>query len=178
MERTNSVIRISRGRLAALLAATVLVSVALFSLIFYHWCLHAKQTEALTQGDGPLWAFEQGQLEVVEEDPDGATVYGGAFEYRVHVRDGFVTSVRDDNKGFTKLYEQGVLTSITFDNPMGEAVALCTPFQVDSYLEYPVRTQEEARAIREDIDAEGVASLRDKGLRCWELDNGYLVVEA
>ena len=53
MERTNSVIRISRGRLAALLAATVLVSIALFSLIFYHWCLHAKQTEALTQGDGP-----------------------------------------------------------------------------------------------------------------------------
>ena len=36
-----------------LLAATVLVSIALFSLIFYHWCLHAKRTEALTQGDGP-----------------------------------------------------------------------------------------------------------------------------
>lgn len=88
MERTNSVIHISRGRLAALLAATVLVSIALFSLIFYHWCLHAKRTEALTQGDGPLWAFEQGQLEVVEEDPDGTTVYGGAFGYRVHVRDG------------------------------------------------------------------------------------------
>ena len=140
MERTNSVIRISRGRLAALLAATVLVSIALFSLIFYHWCLHAKQTEALTQGDGPLWAFEQGELEVVEEDPDGATVYGGAG-YQVQVRDGFVTSVRDDNKGFTKLYEQGVLTSIAFDNPLGEAVALCTPFQVDSYLEYPVRTR-------------------------------------
>lgn len=177
MERTNSVIRISRGRLAALLAATVLVSIALFSLIFYHWCLHAKQTEALTQGDGPLWAFEQGELEEMEEDPDGATVYGGAFGYRVHVRDGFITSVRDDNKGFTKLYEQGVLTSITFDNPLGEAVALCTPFQVDSYVRYPIRTQEEARAIREDIDAEGVDSLRDKGLRCWELDNGYLVVE-
>lgn len=177
MERTNSVIRISRGRLAALLAATVLVSIALFSLIFYHWCLHAKQTEALTQGDGPLWAFEQGELEEMEEDPDGATVYGGAG-YQVQVRDGFVTSVRDDNKGFTKLYEQGVLTSITFDNPLGEAVALCTPFQVDSYVEYPVRTQEEARAIREDIDAEGVDSLRDKGLRCWELDNGCLVVEA
>ena len=88
MEQTNSVIRMSRGRLAALLAATVLVSIALFSLIFYHWCLHAKQTEALTQGDGPLWAFEQGELEVVEEDPDGTTVYGGAFGYRVHVRDG------------------------------------------------------------------------------------------
>lgn len=176
MERTNSVIRISRGRLAALLAATVLVSIALFSLIFYHWCLHAKQTEALTQGDGPLWAFEQGQLEVVEEDPDGATVYGGAG-YQVQVRDGFVTSVRDDNKGFTKLYEQGVLTSITFDNPLGEAVALCTPFQVDSYLEYPVRTQEEARAIRASVDESGAASLRDEGLRCWELDNGYLVVE-
>lgn len=116
MERTNSVIRISRGRLAALLAATVLVSIALFSMIFYHWCLHAKQTEALTQGDGPLWAFEQGELEVVEEDPDGATVYGGAG-YQVQVRDGFVTSVRDDNKGFTKLYEQGVLTSITFETP-------------------------------------------------------------
>ena len=174
MERTNSVIRISRGRLAALLAATVLVSIALFSLIFYHWCLHAKRTEALTQGDGPLWAFEQGELEVVEEDPDGTTVYGGAG-YQVQVRDGFVTSVRDDNKGFPKLYEQGVLTSITFDNPLGEAVALCTPFQVDSYVEYPVRTQEEARAIREDIDAEGVDSLRDQGLRCWELDNGYLV---
>lgn len=126
MERTNSVIRISRGRLAALLAATVLVSIALFSLIFYHWCLHAKRTEALTQGDGPLWAFEQGELEVVEEDPDGTTVYGGAG-YQVQVRDGFVTSVRDDNKGFTKLYEQGVLTSITFDNPLGEAVTLCTP---------------------------------------------------
>ena len=177
MERTNSVIRISRGRLAALLAATVLVSIALFSMIFYHWCLHAKQTEALTQGDGPLWAFEQGELEVVEEDPDGTTVYGGAG-YQVQVRDGFVTSVRDDNKGFTKLYEQGVLTSITFDNPLGEAVALCTPFQVDSYLEYPVRTTEEARAIRESVDAEGAASLRDEGLRCWELDNGYLVVEA
>lgn len=178
MERTNSVIRISRGRLAALLAATVLVSVALFSLIFYHWCLHAKQTEALTQGDGPLWAFEQGELEEVEEDPDGTTVYGGAFGYRVHVRDGFVTSVRDDNKGFTKLYEQGVLTSITFDNPLGEAVALCTPFQVDSYVEYPVRTQEEARAIRASVDESGAASIRDEGLRCWELDNGYLVVEA
>ena len=36
---------------------------------------------------------------------------------------------------------------------------------------------EEARAIREDIDAEGAGSLRDQGLRCWELDNGYLVVE-
>ena len=178
MERTNSVIRISRGRLAALLAATVLVSIALFSLIFYHWCLHTKQTEALTQGDGPLWAFEQGELEEVEEDPDGTTVYGGAFGYRVHVRDGFVTSVRDDNKGFTKLYEQGVLTSITFDNPLGEAVALCTPFQVDSYVEYPVRTQEEARAIRASVDESGAASLRDEGLRCWELDNGYLVVEA
>ena len=113
---------------------------------------------------------------MVEEDPDGTTVYGGAG-YQVQVRDGFVTSVRDDNKGFTKLYEQGVLTSITFDNPLYEAVALCTPFQVDSYLEYPVRTTEEARAIREDIDAEGAASLRDQGLRCWELDNGYLVVE-
>ena len=177
MEQTNSVIRMSRGRLAALLAATALVSIALFSLIFYHWCLHAKQTEALTQGDGPLWAFEQGQLEVVEEDPNGTTVYGGAFGYRVHVRDGFVTSVRDDNKGFTKLYEQGVLTSITFDNPLGEAVALCTPFQVDSYVRYPIRTQEEARAIRASVDAEGAASLRDQGLRCWELDNGYLVVE-
>lgn len=177
MERTNSVIRISWGRLAALLAATVLVSIALFSLIFYHWCLHAKQTEALTQGDGPLWAFEQGELEEVEEDPDGTTVYGGAFGYRVHVRDGFVTSVRDDNKGFTKLYEQGVLTSITFDNPLGEAVALCTPFQVDSYVEYPVRTQEEARAIRASVDESGAGSLRDQGLRCWELDNGYLVVE-
>lgn len=177
MERTNSVIRISRGRLAALLAATVLVSIALFSLIFYHWCLHAKRTEALTQGDAPLWAFEQGELEVVEEDPDGATVYGGAG-YQVQVRDGYVTSVRDDNKGFTKLYEQGVLTSIAFDNPLGEAVTLCTPFQVDSYLEYPVRTPEEARAIRASVDAEGADSLRDEGLRCWELDNGYLVVEA
>lgn len=176
MERTNSVIRISRGRLAALLAATVLVSIALFSLIFYHWCLHAKRTEALTQGDGPLWAFEQGELEVVVEDPDGTTAYGGAG-YQVQVRDGFVTSVRDDNKGFTKLYEQGVLTSITFDNPLGEAVTLCTPFQVDSYLEYPVRTQEEARAIRASVDESGAASLRDQGLRCWELDNGYLVVE-
>ena len=58
-----------------------------------------------------------------------------------------------------------------------EAVTLCIPFQVDSYLEYPVRTQEEARAIRESVDAEGAASLRDQGLRCWELDNGYLVVE-
>ena len=38
-------------------------------------------------------------------------------------------------------------------------------------------TTEEARAIREDIDAEGAGSLRDQGLRCWELDNGYLVVE-
>ena len=104
------------------------------------------------------------------------TVYGGAG-YQVQVRDGFVTSVRDDNKGFTKLYEQGVLTSITFDNPLGEAVTLCTPFQVDSYLEYPVRTTEEARTIRESVDAEGAASLRDQGLRCWELDNGYLVVE-
>ena len=56
-------------------------------------------------------------------------------------------------------------------------MALCTPFQVDSYVRYPVRTTEEARAIREDIDAEGAGSLRDQGLRCWELDNGYLVVE-
>ena len=177
MERKASSLRFTRGRLAALLSAVVLVTIVVFSLTFYHLCLHAKRMEVLTQGDGPLWAFEQGQLDVLSQEADGATVYGGAG-YQVQVRDGFVTSVRDDNKGFTKLYEQGVLTSIAFDNPLGEAVTLCTPFQVDSYLEYPVRTQEEARAIREDIDAEGVDSLRDKGLRCWELDNGYLVVEA
>lgn len=177
MERTNSVIRISRGRLAALLAATVLVSIALFSMIFYHWCLHAKRTEALTQGDGPLWAFEQGELEVVEEDPDGTTVYGGGFGYRVHVRDGFITATSDDNWRWLKVYEEGVLTEVWFDNPLYEAVALCTPFQVNSYVRYPVRTTEEARAIRASVDAEGTASLRDQGLRCWELDNGYLVVE-
>ena len=36
-----------------LLAATVLVSVALFSLIFYHWCLHAKQTGGPHPGGRP-----------------------------------------------------------------------------------------------------------------------------
>ena len=54
---------------------------------------------------------------------------------------------------------------------------LCSPFQVDSYVRYPIRTQEEARAIRASVDELGAGSLRDQGLRCWELDNGYLVVE-
>ena len=71
-----------------------------------------------------------------------------------------------------------MLTAVWFDNPLYEAVALCTPFQVDSYVRYPIRTREEARVIRESVDESGAASLRDQGLRCWELDNGYLVVEA
>ena len=40
-----------------------------------------------------------------------------------------------------------------------------------------IRDREEARAIRASVDESGAASLRDQGLRCWELDNGYLVVE-
>ena len=70
-----------------------------------------------------------------------------------------------------------MLTAVWFDNPLYEAVALCTHFQVDSYVRCPIRTREEARAIRASVDESGAASLRDQGLRCWELDNGYLVVE-
>ena len=62
MERKASSLRFTRGRLAALLLAVVLVTIVVFSLTFYHLCLHAKRMEVLTQGDGPLWAFEQGQL--------------------------------------------------------------------------------------------------------------------
>ena len=70
-----------------------------------------------------------------------------------------------------------MLTAVWFDNPLYEAVALCTPFQVDSYVEYPVRTPEKARAIRESVDAEGADSLRDQGLRCWELDNAIWLLK-
>ena len=65
MERKASSLRFTRGRLAALLSAVVLVTIVVFSLTFYHLCLHAKRMEVLTQGDGPLWAFEQGQLDVL-----------------------------------------------------------------------------------------------------------------
>ena len=78
MERKASSLRFTRGRLAALLSAVVLVTIVVFSLTFYHLCLHAKRMEVLTQGDGPLWAFEQGQLDVLSQEADGATVYGGS----------------------------------------------------------------------------------------------------
>jgi len=54
MERKASSLRFTRGRLAALLSAVVLVTIVVFSLTFYHLCLHAKRMEVLTQGDGPL----------------------------------------------------------------------------------------------------------------------------
>ena len=144
MERKASSLRFTRGRLAALLSAVVLVTIVVFSLTFYHLCLHAKRMEVLTQGDGPLWAFEQGQLDILSQEADGATVYGGSG-CRVTVRNGEITAVTDENMGFSKFYEGGVLTSVTFDNPLAEAAALCTPFSVNSYVQYTVRTPEEAR---------------------------------
>ena len=51
MERKTSSLRFTRGRLAALLSAVVLVTIVVFSLTFYHLCLHAKRMEVLTQGD-------------------------------------------------------------------------------------------------------------------------------
>ena len=176
MERKASSLRFTRGRLAALLSAVVLVTIVVFSLTFYHLCLHAKRMEVLTQGDGPLWAFEQGQLDILSQEADGATVYGGSG-CRVIVRNGEITAVTDENMGFSKFYEGGVLTSVTFDNPLAEAAALCTPFSVNSYVQYTVRTPEEARTIRAELDRGGTAALEARGLRCWALGNGYLVVE-
>ena len=157
MERKASSLRFTRGRLAALLSAVVLVTIVVFSLTFYHLCLHAKRMEVLTQGDGPLWAFEQGQLDVLSQEADGATVYGGSG-CRVTVRNGEITSV-------------------AVDNPLAEAADLCTPFSVNSYVQYTVRTPEEARTIRAELDRGGTAALEARGLRCWALGNGYLVVE-
>ena len=162
MERKTSSLRFTRGRLAALLSAVVLVTIVVFSLT--------------TQGDGPLWAFEQGQLDILSQEADGATVYGGSG-CRVTVRNGEITAVTDENMGFSKFYEGGVLTSVTFDNPLAEAAALCTPFSVNSYVQYTVRTPEEARTIRAELDRGGTAALEARGLRCWALGNGYLVVE-
>lgn len=176
MERKASSLRFTHGRLAALLLAVVLVTIVVFSLTFYHLCLHAKRMEVLTQGDGPLWAFEQGQLDILSQEADGATVYGGSG-CRVTVRNGEITAVTDENMGFSKFYEGGVLTSVTFDNPLAEAAALCTPFSVNSYVQYTVRTPEEARTIRAELDRGGTATLEARGLRCWALGNGYLVVE-
>ena len=80
MERKASSLRFTRGRLAALLLAVVLVTIVVFSLTFYHLCLHAKRMEVLTQGDGPLWAFEQGQLDILSQEstaaPDAASQSG------------------------------------------------------------------------------------------------------
>ena len=78
MERKTSSLRFTRGRLAALLSAVVLVTIVVFSLTFYHLCLHAKRMEVLTQGDGPLWAFEQGQLDILSQEaaPDAASQSG------------------------------------------------------------------------------------------------------
>lgn len=166
MERKASSLRFTRGRLAALLSAVVLVTIVVFSLTFYHLCLHAKRMEVLTQGDGPLWAFEQGQLDILSQEADGATVYGGSG-CRVTVRNGEITAVTDENMGFSKFYEGGVLTSVTFDNPLAEAAALCTPFSVNSYVQYTVRTPEEARTIRAELDRGGTAALEARGLRCW-----------
>ena len=39
------------------------------------------------------------------------------------------------------------------------------------------RTPEEARTIRAELDRGGTAALEARGLRCWALGNGYLVVE-
>ena len=76
MERKTSSLRFTRGRLAALLSAVVLVTIVVFSLTFYHLCLHAKRMEVLTQGDGPLWAFEQGQLDILSQEADAASQSG------------------------------------------------------------------------------------------------------
>lgn len=176
MERKTASLQLTRGRLAALLAAVALVTIVVFSLAFHHLCLYAKRTEVLTQGDGPLWAFEQGRLEVLSQEADGTTVYGGSG-CRVTVRGGEIAAVTDENGGFSKFYQEGVLTSVAFDDPLAEAAALCTPFSVDPYVQYTVRTPEEAQAIRAELDRGGTAALEARGLRCWELDNGYLVVE-
>ena len=114
MERKASSLRFTRGRLAALLLAVVLVTIVVFSLTFYHLCLHAKRMEVLTQGDGPLWAFEQGQLDVLSQEADGATVYGGSG-CRVTVRNGELmiqTSLKSyeiaEKVGFTDSHYFGI----------------------------------------------------------------------
>ena len=78
MERKASSLRFTRGRLAALLSAVVLVTIVVFSLTFYHLCLHAKRMEVLTQGDGPLWAFEQGQLDILSQEADANSSFAAS----------------------------------------------------------------------------------------------------
>ena len=51
------------------------------------------------------------------------------------------------------------------------------PLLCNSYVQYTVRTPEEARTIRAELDRGGTAALEARGLRCWALGNGYLVVE-
>ncbi len=78
---------VHRGRLAALLSAVVLVTIVVFSLTFLS-PVPARQADGGSHsGDGPLWAFEQGQLDVLSQEADGATVYGGSG-CRVIVRNG------------------------------------------------------------------------------------------
>ena len=132
--------------------------------------------EVLTQGDGPLWAFEQGQLDVLSQEADGATVYGGSG-CRVIVRNGEITAVTDENMGFSKFYEGGVLTSVTFDNPLAEAAALCTPLLCKLLCAvhgpHPGGGPDHPGRAGPGRDRRSEA----RGLRCWALGNGYLVVE-
>ena len=120
-------------------------------------------------------AFQESGLDRVEEDEYGE-VYAG-HGYRVWIRNGRVSQIRDDNTGCTKTYQKGILQAIHVDNPLEEAISLCTFFSVDPVVTFEIRSEEEIRRIQEGIAEQGMSYLEDGGYFVLENGGTYVAVD-
>ena len=159
--------------IAAIILA-VLAILLLYSVGIYYLCLYSKLNLCL-EHDGPIYSFRRGEMEVLEAN-ELEMLYHDAAGFRVSVQDGSIAYSADDNLGYAKFYENGILRSIAFDNPLSEAVDLITPFSVDSYIMVTLRTEEEISAIKEGLETDGIAYLEEHHYDYSHFGEGYLVV--
>ena len=145
----------------------------LYSIGVYFLCLYSKLNMCLNR-DGPIFAFENGEMEVIETYKNGALYKDSGFQ--IFVRDHNITISSDYNLGYSKFYKNVILESISIKNPLHEAINLLTPFDVESDITFKLRTEDEVTAIKEGIKANGVAYLEEHKLNFYYLEQGYLIV--
>lgn len=157
-----------------MLRSSILIAIlVLYSIGVYFLCLYSKLNMCLNR-DGPIFAFENGEMEVIETYKNGALYKDSGFQ--IFVRDHNITISSDYNLGYSKFYKNGILESISIKNPLHEAINLLTPFDVESDITFKLRTEDEVTAIKEGIKANGVAYLEEHKLNFYYLEQGYLIV--
>lgn len=155
------------------LLITIIVSIALYTIILYWLSLHIKLGKCI-ENDGPFVALQAGILEPSKE-PDGTICYSG-YGYRVFVYDNYITRITDENAGYTKFYNNGILYSISINNPCEEIIHLCTSLSVDPEITFSLRSEDEIHEIQNGISLEGITYLENHNYSYTEISPNYVVV--